>query len=97
MRLRFRPYRFLRLLWDFLKSLIKYEFLLNLKEETGYSLQTLSAAYLISSPFQVFPVTGARNTEQLEDIVRAGEIYIEPERFRLNGYDSGKRSENIIR
>lgn len=59
--------------------------------------QTLSAAYLISSPFQVFPVTGARNTEQLEDIVRAGEIYIEPERFRLNGYDSDKRSENIIR
>ena len=45
----------------------------------------------------MFPVTGARNTEQLEDIVRAGEIYIESERFRLNGYDSGKRSENIIR
>lgn len=79
------------------ENLRKYEILLNLKEETGYSLQTLSVAYLISSPFQVFPVTGARNTEQLEDIVRAGEIYIEPERFRLNDYDSGKRSENIIR
>lgn len=64
-------------------NLRKYEVLMELENETGYSLQTLSIAYLISRPFQVFPVTGVRNTEQLEDVIRAGEIYIEPERFRI--------------
>lgn len=50
----------------------KYEVLLKLQKETGYSIQSLSLAYLIGQPFQVFPVGGVRNTEQLKEFVKAG-------------------------
>lgn len=64
-------------------NLKKYEVLLKLQRETGYSLQTLSLAYLISQPFQVFPVSGVSNTEQLKGVMEAGKICIEPEKFRV--------------
>lgn len=62
-------------------NLRKYEGLLKLQHDTGYSLQALALAYLISQPFQVFPVSGVRNTEQLKDVMEAGEICIEQEAF----------------
>lgn len=65
-------------------NLRKYEILAGLQKETGYSLQTLSIAYLISRPFQVFPVTGVRNADQLKDAVKAGEICIDAGRFDLD-------------
>lgn len=62
-------------------NLRKYEMLLKVQQETGYSLQTLSLAYLISQPFQVFPVGGVKNTEQLKDFIKAGNISIDPLSF----------------
>lgn len=62
-------------------NLKKYESLLKLQKETGYSLQTLSLAYLISRPFQVFPVSGVSRVEQLKELTQAGEISIEPKKF----------------
>lgn len=53
-------------LWDAYyneDNLKKYELLLKLREETGHSLQALSLAYLISQPFQVFPIGAVRNTQ----------------------------------
>lgn len=62
-------------------NLRKYEGLLKLQRDTGYSLQALSIAYLLNQPFQVFPICGVKNTEQLKDVMEAGEICIEPEEF----------------
>lgn len=64
-------------LWDAYyneENLKKYEVLLKLREETGHSLQALSLAYLISQPFQVFPVGAVRNREQLESFLEAGDM-----------------------
>ena len=63
-------------LWDAYyneDNLKKYEALLRLQKETGQSLQALSLAYLISQPFQVFPVGAVRNTEQLKGLLEAGD------------------------
>lgn len=62
-------------------NLRKYELLLKLRQETGHSLQALSVAWLISQPFQVFPVGAVRNTEQLKDFVLAGSIRMGMEQF----------------
>ena len=72
-------------LWDAYNNednLKKYETLLKLQEETGHSLQALSLAYLISQPFQVFPVGAVRNVEQLKGFLEAGDMEIELERFK---------------
>lgn len=53
-----------------------YHNLLSLEKETGQSLQTLSVAYLLNQPFQVFPVGGVRNVEQLDDFLRASELRV---------------------
>lgn len=55
-------------------NLQKYEKLLDLQKRTGYSLQALSIAYLLQQPFQVIPVCGAKNKEQLEGIMEAVKI-----------------------
>lgn len=71
-------------LWDAYyneDNLKKYEILLRLQKETGHSLQALSLAYLISQPFQVFPVGAVRNTEQLEGFLEAGDIEMKLEEF----------------
>ena len=64
-------------LWDAYyneDNLKKYELLLKLREETGHSLQALSLAYLISQPFQVFPIGAVRNTQQLKGFLEAGDM-----------------------
>ena len=65
-------------------NLKKYEMLLKLQEETGHSLQALSLAYLISQPFQVFPVGAVRNKQQLESFLEAGDMEFKLEQFRYN-------------
>jgi len=65
-------------------NLRKYETLLRLQKETGHSLQALSLAYLISQPFQVFPVGAVRNTEQLKDFLEAGEMELKYCDLKLN-------------
>lgn len=62
-------------------NLRTYERLLNLQNETGHSLQALSAAYLLNQPFQVIPVGSARTTEQLEGFLEASDIVIPAEKF----------------
>ena len=62
-------------------NLKKYEALLRLQEQTGHSLQALSLAWLISRPFQVFPVGGVRNLRQLEGFLEAGDLEMRPEEF----------------
>ena len=74
-------------LWDAYyneDNLKKYETLLRLQEETGHSLQALSLAYLISQPFQVFPVGAVRNTEQLRSFLEAGDMELKLEQFRYS-------------
>ncbi|MDO5423807.1 MAG: aldo/keto reductase [Eubacteriales bacterium] len=51
-----------------------YEKLLKVQSETGYSLQALSLAYLQEQPFQVIPIGGVRNLEQLKGFLEAGEM-----------------------
>ncbi len=75
-------------LWDAYyneDNLRKYEILLSLQKETGHSLQALSLAYLISQPFQVFPVGAVRNVEQLRSLLEAGDIELKPEQFTMGG------------
>ncbi len=62
-------------------NLKKYELLLKLREETGHSLQALSLAYLISQPFQVFPIGAVRNTQQLQGFLEAGDMEMGLEEF----------------
>ncbi len=52
----------------------KYKMLIRLSEETGHSVHALSIAWLLSKRFQVFPVCGASNTAQLNDIMTAADI-----------------------
>lgn len=56
------------------ENLRAYEKLLGIQMETGHSLQALSVAYLISQPFQVFPISRTSNLEQLKDFLEAGGI-----------------------
>lgn len=63
------------------ENLKKYEKLLELQRETGYSLQALSISWLLQQPFQVFPVCGARNTSQLKEIMKASHISLTLEDF----------------
>ncbi len=62
-------------------NLKKYELLLKPREETGHSLQALSLAYLISQPFQVFPIGAVRNTQQLQGFLEAGDMEMGLEEF----------------
>lgn len=62
-------------------NLKKYETLTKLQKETGYSLQSLSISWLLQQPFQVFPVCGARNIDQLNEILKAPQIELTPEMF----------------
>lgn len=62
-------------------NLKTYEKLLKIQEETGYSLQGLSAAFFLSQPFQVIPVGSARNPEQLSGFLEASEIELPLECF----------------
>ena len=62
-------------------NLKKYELLLKLREETGHSLQALSLAYLISQPFQVFPIGAVRKTQQLQGCLEAGDREVGLEEF----------------
>lgn len=55
------------------ENLQKYETLCRLRKETGYSLQTLSLAWLIAQPFTVIPVCGARDCGQLGSALQAGD------------------------
>jgi len=71
-------------IWDGLKkafinenNLRTYEKLLELKEIHAVSLYTLSAAYLTSfNEFDVIPISSVRNTEQLNEFIKASEIAI---------------------
>lgn len=58
-------------------NLRKYERLLEIQRETGHSLQALSIAYLLNQPFQVFPVCGAGNIDQLKGILETSDIIAE--------------------
>lgn len=64
-------------------NISKYKMLLKISNETGYSIHSLSIAWLIArksySSFNVFPVCGASNINQLKDIIEAGNIVDEME------------------
>lgn len=51
-----------------------YQDLCKIKEQTGISVYTLSIAWLLNQPFQVFPVASVSKIEQLKDFLAAGEI-----------------------
>jgi len=57
-------------------NLRTYERLLALKDECNCSLYALSLAYFAGHPFQAIPVSSVRNTRQLEELIRAGEILV---------------------
>lgn len=56
-------------------NLKTYEKLCQLTNETGISIHTLSLIELMKNPFQVFPVVSASRTEQINEILKAGEDY----------------------
>ena len=62
-------------------NLRTYQKLLKLQKETGDSLQSLSLAYFFHQPFQTVPVTGVSSPVQLEDVLAACDIDLEPELF----------------
>ena len=63
-------------------NLKKYESLLRIQARTGKCLQALSLAWLISQPFQVFPVGGVRNLRQLEGFLEAGDLELRLQEFQ---------------
>lgn len=56
--------------WNY-ENLLKYELLRRLQRQTGYSLHALSIKFLLNHPFQVFPICGASNVEQLKEVMSA--------------------------
>lgn len=59
------------------KNLEMYDALCRLKKRSGESVYSLSLAWLLNQPFQVFPVAAVSRPEQLKDFVRASEIVLE--------------------
>lgn len=59
------------------RNLRLYELFCRTKEETGLSMHSLCLLALMGRPFQVIPTAAASRTEQLEEILRAGEIDVE--------------------
>lgn len=55
------------------RNLKLYELFCETKNETGISMHSLVLLSLMGRPFQVIPTAAASSTEQLEEILRAGE------------------------
>lgn len=53
------------------ENLLRYEQLLEEEAGTGRSIQTLSLIHLAKQPFQVIPITSARNLTQLREVLEA--------------------------
>lgn len=54
----------------------RFKLLCKLQEETGYSIFTLSIAWLLNQSFQVFPVSSVTKIQQLDDFILASELKI---------------------
>ncbi|MBI3959185.1 MAG: aldo/keto reductase [Chloroflexi bacterium] len=50
-----------------------------LAQETGYSVSQLVLAYLTNQPFPTIPIVGCRSVAQVEDSMRAGDVYLTSE------------------
>lgn len=61
------------------RNLEMYDALKRLSGESGESVYSLSLAWLLNQPFQVFPVAAVTRPEQLQDFVRASEIVLDRE------------------
>lgn len=61
------------------RNLMIYYDLMKLYKEYGLSFISMSIAYLLNQPFQVLPVCGVSNMEQLDDIVRGTELHLPKE------------------
>ena len=63
------------------RNLRIYGDLLKLKEKHNVSLYTLSVACLINQPFDVIPISGVKNVEQLKGFLQASDIVIKENLF----------------
>lgn len=61
------------------RNLLIYNDLLRLNKEKGLSFISMSIAYLLSQPFQVFPVCGVSNIDQIDELIKGTSIKIPAE------------------
>ncbi len=61
------------------RNLRLYEVLLEIHKETGASVIALSLAFLISQPFDVIPVGSVTKPEQLNGLLEAGGLKLDPQ------------------
>jgi aryl-alcohol dehydrogenase-like predicted oxidoreductase len=54
-----------------------------LSRELGCTPNQMALAYLMSQPFQCFPIVGARRVEQLKDSCGAADLRLTPEQVRI--------------
>lgn len=63
------------------QNLEKYKRVLKLANELSVSITEIALSYLISQPFQTFPVIGSRTVQQLEDSMKAGDLILSREQI----------------
>lgn len=61
------------------RNLLIYNDLLRLNKEKGLSFISMSIAYLLSQPFQVFPVCGVSHIEQLGELIQGTRVKLPEE------------------
>lgn len=62
-------------------NLTKYKRLVRLAKELSVTLTEVCLSYLISQPFQTFPIIGSRTIEQLENSMKAGDLILSEEQI----------------
>lgn len=61
------------------RNMMIYNDMLKLNKELGLSFISMSVAYLLNQPFEVYPVCGVSQLSQLEDLVKGAEITLPQE------------------